>query len=56
MPSRKPDTRPCPDQERGARCEVCGAAYVCVQTWRKEPTPAKRLAAKREQAARRKRQ
>jgi len=30
--------KPCPDQIKGQRCEVCGGAYLCLQSWRKDLT------------------
>lgn len=41
----------CPDAPKGTHCELCGGAYVCLQSWRKKRTYAARLQARTEAQA-----
>jgi hypothetical protein len=33
---RSKDDRPCPNPLKGQVCQVCGGAYVCLQSWRRK--------------------
>jgi NMD protein affecting ribosome stability and mRNA decay len=46
MKANKGNETPCPNPVSGERCQVCGAAYVCREPWRKESNQDERARAK----------
>jgi len=36
--SELPKYQACPDPGKGIECEICGAKWICCESWRKKPT------------------